>query len=129
MKLGGQAEKCIEAGYERSDAGFVAIYGPDRKLAAQSFWYVHPDFPDTLVLDNIETNEGRDVSKLLSVYKYALHEYLDRHPETSVTRVTVGTGYSDVSLRELSKVDAPVPPLDNKIYTDAKQQRELLNLS
>jgi len=129
MTIHGASNSCISAGYRHHRAGFVALYAPDDSLAAQSFWYVHPKYPGILVLDNIETNEGRDIqNKVLPAYREALREYFDMHPETGITDVHIGTGYSDVDLGGLPRVEA-IPPLSSKIYTDAHSQRLLMSLN
>ncbi len=126
LRLCGAAGSCIEAGYSMPNAGFVALSTPDDDLAAQSFWYINPLQPDTLVLDNIETNEGRDMGNVLQLYTDALTSYLRQHPELGITKVHVGEGYSDVPLAHLPSVE-PVPSMDG-VYTDARSQRSLLSL-
>lgn len=124
MTLNGVSESCIQTGYSSPDAGFMAMYAPSGDIAAQSFWYVNPDRPDTLVIDNIEANEGRDMKSVLSVYIDALQQYINDHPELGVTRVHIGTGYSDVNLTHLKQVDA-VPMFDQDTYSDAHTQKLL----
>jgi len=131
MTLGGLSASCIKAGYQSPNAGFVALYGPDSKLNAQSFWYVHPEHSNTLVLDNIEANQGRDYAKIVARYTKALTDILGEHntahPDRPITRVNIGEGYTDVKIGHLPSVD-PVPKLYDEVYTDAARQRLLLNL-
>lgn len=128
MTLHGASKSCIEAGYTRPDAGFLAIY-PDgaKKAGAQSFWYIHPNHPDILVLDNIEANAGRDMERMAEVYRKGLQAYFETHPETGIKQVYVGTGYTDIELGNAPHVE-PVPKLKREIYTDAHTQRLLLDL-
>jgi hypothetical protein len=125
MTLHGESNSCIQAGYEREDAGFLAMYAPDGKLAAQSFWYVHPRYKDTLVLDNIEANAGRDLEKVATVYRKALAEYLKTHADLGITKVHVGTGYTDISMGDMPVVKSV--PSFRDIYSDADDQRLLLD--
>lgn len=124
MTINGESKSCIKAGYSRQNAGFLGVYEAGGDLLAQSFWYVHPQTPHVLVLDNIEANEGRDIAKLVEVYKEALAKYLGNHPELGITEVRVGTGYSDANLEGLEWVDHPM--VIDGIYTDADSQRVLL---
>lgn len=126
MTIHGVSRSCITAGYTERNAGFVAMYTPSGDIAAQSFWYVHPEYAGTLVLDNIEANEGRDMEKVVSVYQKALSDYLSLHPEIGITKVTVGTGFTEVNLGALEEAD-PVPKLYAEIYSDATKQRKLLS--
>lgn len=128
MVQGGESESCIEAGYQLPNAGFLAVYPPGSDTSgAQSFWYVHPQHPEVLVLDNIEANEGRDLDKIAEVYRKGLLTYFGTHPELGFKEVHVGTGYTDISLGDAPPAFA-VPPLKNGIYTDARNQRLLLKL-
>lgn len=128
MTIHGASNSCIKAGYKERNAGFVAMYAPDGRLAAQSFWYVNPSHPHVLVMDNIEANEGRDFSKVLKVYKQALQTYLVEKKELGITRVHIGTGYTQVDLGGLKKA-TPVPALSGDIYSDATHQKLLLDMS
>lgn len=134
MTIDGQSEDCLRAGYRSKNAGFIALYGPDGRLNAQSFWYVNPANEDVLVLDNIEANAGRDFSKITSAYQKGLQELLERHNarareagKPQIKQVNVGEGYTDVNIGQLPKTKA-VPALNANIYTDAYSQRELLKL-
>jgi hypothetical protein len=126
MTLGGESTSCIEAGYSKQNAGFVALYAPDGKIMAQSFWYINPEAPTTLVLDNIEANEGRDYTKITSLYTRALEQYIADHPETGITTVHVGEGYTDVTISHLPPAKPVKVPWPN-VYTDAKRQRVLIS--
>lgn len=66
------------------------------------------------------------MSRIVELYQQGLKQYIDEHPELGIRRVTVGTGYTDVSLEELKGV-VPIPPLTDQIYTDAHNQRLLLD--
>ncbi len=123
MTIDGEAKSCIKAGYKRENAGFLGIYEPSGDLLAQSFWYVHPNNPDVLVLDNIEANKGRNFSKLVNLYQKLIEQYLFDHPDLAIKEVRVGTGYSDVDLGDLKDVTSP-DVLDG-VYTDAYRQKVL----
>lgn len=134
MILDGASESCIRSGYEDYGAGFFALYTPEGRLAAQSYFYVNPEQPDVLVLDNIEANEGRDTNRIVNLYREALTQYLGQRftsdSEWRVRTVHVGTGYGDAvksTVLQLPKAS----PVHNKagIYTDAHDQRILLKLS
>jgi hypothetical protein len=128
MTIKGASRDCIKEGYRNPNAGFMVVYDPNDKVLAQSFTYVNPDQPDTIVLDNIEANQGRDLDKVVDIYKRAWTEYLAQHPDLGIVHVNVGTGYTDVNYAALPKT-APVPPLNDHIYTDDKKQRRLLSVA
>lgn len=130
MTINGASKSCIRAGYDYDNAGFVALYDPSDKLAGQSFWYINPDQPDTLVLDNIETNQGRKMDNMTDLYKRALHKILSNSESPAVKAiryVNVGEGYTKVDLESLQRVES-IPPINSSIYTDAKRQRRLLEI-
>jgi hypothetical protein len=79
------------------------------------------------VLDNIEANAGRDMNKVLDVYRQALQEYLQQHPELNIKKLHVGTGYTDVGLGHLEEAEA-VPRLSDNVYTDAHVQKLLFSV-
>ncbi len=135
MTLDGASASCIESGYKHKNAGFFALYTPQGRLAAQSYFYVNPEHPNVLVLDNIEANQGRNTDKILELYKEALTQYLlDRFAadsEWNIDTVHVGTGYGDVVKASVLRLPAVNPVINNlgRIYTDADHQRLLLRLS
>jgi hypothetical protein len=129
MTIYGQARSCIEAGYLESNAGFIAAY-MGKEIAAQSFWYVHPDHPDTLVIDNIEGTRGRSFRKILHVYTEGLRTILSKlsaETQSKIKKIHIGEGYTDADLTGLISV-TPVPKLSEKIYTDAERQRLLFKM-
>lgn len=134
MTLDGASANCIRSGYQDSGAGFFALYTPQGRLAAQSYFYVNPEQPDVLVLDNIEANQGRDTNKIVKLYKEALEQYLaERFTSDSdwkIRTVHVGTGYGDAVKSTVLQLPQ-APTIRNKpgIYTDADDQRRLLELS
>jgi len=132
MTLGGASESCIRAGYNKPPYGFLAL-SRDGKVVAQSFLYTNPDqAPNTLVLDNIEANQGRDMSQVVQRYREFFETYLQdqlrRDYGTEFTNVNVGTGYTQVGLDDcpvVSQVFMPNPG----IYTDAHSQHLLYSMS
>lgn len=134
MTLDGASADCIRSGYQDSGAGFFALYTPQGRLAAQSYFYVNPEQPDVLVLDNIEANQGRDTNKIVKLYQEALTRYLAERftsdSEWKIRTVHIGTGYGDaVKSTVLQLPQAPTVRNKPGIYTDAHDQRRLLELS
>lgn len=132
MTIDGASATCIQEGYRNPNAGFLALYGEDGRIRAQSFWYVHPEYPDVLVLDNIEANAGRDFSKITSAYQQALRKYIERqravNPDFKISKVHVGEGYTEVNISHLQNTQS-IPPLNKDVYTDAAKQRLLLDMN
>lgn len=126
MTIDGESESCITTGYAENNAGFMALYGKKDKLVAQSFWYVNPEHPTVLVVDNIETTKGKDTNTIIEAYRTALRQYFESNGSL-ITEVHVGTGFSDVSLKSLEPADS-IPPLNEDIYTDAHHQKILLRV-
>ncbi|PID31333.1 hypothetical protein CR983_01680 [Candidatus Saccharibacteria bacterium] len=127
MTIDGESKSCIKAGYKRKNAGFLGVYEPSGDLFAQSFWYVTPDSPDVLVLDNIEANAGRNYSKLVKLYQELIGQYLKDHPDLGIREVRVGIGYSSADLNDLRDVENP-EILDKRVYSDANEQKVLLSV-
>ena len=123
MTIDGVSANCIKAGYTQQNTGFLGVYLPGDNLLAQSFYYVHPDEPNVLVIDNIEANKGRDTNKLLKIYQKTLKEYLSTFAP-NIEEVRVGTGYSAVYLNNLRQVRSP--RVLGGIYTDAERQMILI---
>jgi len=130
MTLGGASQTCIEAGYSRPDCGFFALRKADELLAQSFIWINEKESPDTLILDNIEANEGRDIGRILNSYQQFFREYLieqkKKDPNFKVRKVHVGTGYTSVGLGDLKDAVAVARPYSG--YTDALQQKLLLEI-
>lgn len=117
MTVDGAAQTCIKEGYLSKDAGFMAVYAEDdrNKLVAQSFWYVNPDYPDTLVLDSIEATEGRDLNLIVTVYQAALSNAIKG---SAIPIKKVNIGLIDGHKLSWPPIDGLVPPPDG-VYSDA----------
>ncbi len=135
MTLGGASESCIRSGYADSNAGFFAIKDPRGKIMAQSYFYINPEHPDTVVMDNIEANAGRDSNRIIELYQKYFSEYLKSRfandPNWQIRQVNVGTRYGEVAKAQvlnLSKTDIILNR--PSIYTDAdSDQRLIIRLS
>lgn len=126
MTLGGASESCIWAGYEDERYMFFAVY-EDGRLRAQSVLYVVESGDEKiLVVDNIETNEGTDLSAIAEVYKDSLVDIINSQGITGITSIHIGVGYTpDEALSKLPVAPtAPSTPLQG-VYTDARQQKLL----
>lgn len=130
MTLGGASESCIYAGYSKPEYGFFLLTRNDA-VVAQSFMYMNDDEkPGVLVCDNIEANQGRDMSAVVGKYTEFFRRYAAEHTRRGTANfhtVHVGTGYTDVGITHLPKV-ASVGMKNRSIYTDAEKQRKLLQL-
>jgi hypothetical protein len=133
MTLGGASESCIWAGYEDPRYGFIAI-SKEGRLRAQSLLYTNGESSDgvvdssVLVLDNIEANQGSDISKLMQVYQAALQRLLSEGAlNRSIKQVNLGEGNTDVDFSNLEIVNPVSTPLED-VYSDAARQRLLLRV-
>jgi GNAT superfamily N-acetyltransferase len=130
MTLGGASHSCVIAGYERPDCGFFTLKRSNELLAQSFIWVNEEEAPDTLVIDNIEANEGRDVGKILDAYQKFFREYLieqkKKDPNFKIRKIHVGTGYTSVGLSKLEDVTAIFRPYSG--YTDAHVQKILLEI-
>lgn len=134
MHYEGASNSCIWSGYVDPGAGFLALYAPDGKLIAQSYFYTNDRHPDTLVLDNIEATQGRDTGAIVSLYIEGLKQYLEwryaSDKDWKIRIVNVGTGYGDAVKKTVTTLpQAKHVPNTPYIYTDAKDQRILLSVS
>lgn len=133
MTFYGESQSCISAGYQRPNAGFMALYDDKEELIAQSFWYIRKSHPDVLVIDNIEANRGRNIAKLRTLYQDGLRKLITQlqqqegSPGAAIRKVHIGTMYNSVGTANLEKVKA-VPPFKG-VYSDAKEQRLLLEVT
>lgn len=135
MRIGGVAEECVQSGYADSQAGFFALYGNDGRIVAQSYFYVNPDRPDILVMDNIESNSGRDANVIVDLYQDFFRQYLaeqfKKNPDWQIKEIHVGTGYGElVKPIVLRLPEAEIVRNSRMIYSDAdSDQRMLLQFS
>lgn len=125
MTLGGASESCIWAGYEDARYSFMAVYDEGGKLRAQSVLYVvEQEGTKILVVDNIETNRGTDLSAVAAVYKKALVEMM-KETETPFDAIHIGVGYTpEAILGSLPEARSYRTPKAG-VYTDAASQRLL----
>jgi hypothetical protein len=131
MTIGGASSSCIESGYRDSGAGFFALHNKNGSIVAQSYFYINPTHPDTVVMDNIEANAGRDSNRIVELYRDYFTEYLkDRFasdPNWQVRQVNVGTGYGDVAKPLVKRLNGTaIINNDSEIYTDASNDQRLL---
>jgi hypothetical protein len=125
MTLGGASESCIWAGYEDGRYSFMGVYDEQGKLRAQSILYVaEQDGKKVLVIDNIETNEGTDLTTVASVYKRALVEMM-RETETPFDSIHIGVGYTPKAILASLPVTKSYPTPKFGVYSDAGSQRLL----
>ncbi|MBQ6436264.1 hypothetical protein IJJ27_01725, partial [bacterium] len=103
------------------------------QLMAQSYFYINPNRPDVVIMDNIEANQGRDFDKILKLYQQFFREYFleqfASNPDWQVRQVNIGEGYTDVNLQDLKSVDEPILNSRDDVYSDAHRQRFLFRLS
>jgi len=131
MTLGGASEDCINEGFSNPNTGFFTIRKKDDELIAQSFIWVNTEkASDTLVLDNIEVNQGRDMGKVLDSYIEYFEGYLKdqkrKNPDFNIRKVYVGTGYSSIGLGKLKDVKSIPIPYEG--YTDSDHQKLLVEI-
>ncbi len=135
MTIDGMSESCIRSGYQHKEAGFFVLYTPKGRLAAQSYFYINPEYPDTLVLDSIETNEGRNLKHIISLYQTALQEYITRRLATDkawrITNVQAGISFGQEANALSACPQAKLIPRPHQdVYSDADdEQRQLLKLT
>ena len=101
MHTDGVSESCIKAGYHDKNSGFFALYDQRNRLMAQSYLYINSEHPDTVIIDNIEANSGRDNNRILDLYRDFFTEYCKEqfatNPDWKVRQVNIGTGYGEVA--------------------------------
>ena len=126
MTLGGASESCIWAGYEDPRYAFFTVRESNGKLRAQSIIYVTEEMGKKyLVVDNIEANQGTDVSEIASVYKKALVQFIEKQG-LDIAAIQIGKGYvQDGILSDLA--EATIKPKSPKAgtYSDAASQKVL----
>lgn len=122
MTLYGTSRTCLQDGYDNQNAGFFALYNDKNKIMAQSYFYINPNHPDTVVLDNIEANAGRDVKRIIKLYQRAFARYLDERvandPEWQIKKVQLGTGIGEQvkpHAQKLPKADIILHPKLEKV--------------
>lgn len=131
MTLGGASEDCINQGFSNPDTGFFTVRKSDDELVAQSFIWINKEkAADTLVLDNIEANQGRDMGKVLDSYIEYFEGYLRdqkrKNPDFKIRKVHVGTGYTSIGLGKLKNVKSIPIPYEG--YTDSDRQKLLVEI-
>lgn len=113
MTLVGASRTCLHDGYDNPNAGFFALYNNEEKIMAQSYFYVNPNHPNVLVIDNIEANAGRDVGRIIKLYQRALAKYLDDRTANDsgwrIDTIQLGTGIGErVKAEALRLPSAPI---------------------
>lgn len=131
MTVDGVSESCITSGYKDKDAGFFALYDGNKKLMAQSYFYINPKQPEVVVMDNIEACQGRDVEKIVDLYKNYFTEYakeqFGKNPNWQVRQVNIGTGYGEAVKQYVLKLpETEIIKNGHNVYTDADEDQRLL---
>lgn len=131
MTVDGASSTCIKSGYKDKDAGFFALYDGNKKLMAQSYFYINPEQPEVVVMDNIEACQGRDVEKIVDLYKNYFTEYakeqFGKNPNWQVRQVNIGTGYGEAVKQYVLKLpETEIIKNGHNVYTDADEDQRLL---
>lgn|GEM_PF-706821 len=132
MTIGGASDSCIRCGYDKPNAGFFALYDTSRHLMAQSFFYINPNHPDVVVMDNIEANAGRDSGRIISLYQEFFQKYFEERfvndPNWQIRQVNVGTQYGEVAKAQVARLSSTgiIPNPDDAVYSDARSDQRLL---
>lgn len=131
MTVDGASSTCIKSGYKDKGAGFFALYDDNKKLMAQSYFYINPEQPEVVVMDNIEACQGRDVEKIVDLYKNYFAEYTKEqfreNPNWQVRQVNIGTGCGEaVKQYVLNLPETEIIKNGHNIYTDADEDQRLL---
>ena len=132
MTMGGASDSCIRDGYLSDNAGFFALYEGNGQIVAQSYFYVNPEHPDTVVMDNIESNAGRGAEKIVALYREYFRNYLldqaRKDPSFPIRQVNIGTQYGELVqplVKMLPQTDIIRNPHGN-VYSDARYDQRLL---
>lgn len=126
MTITGASNTCIWAGYEDPRYSFFAVYDDDEKLRAQSIMYIAEDQGKKfLIIDNIETNQGTDLSTIAEVYKIALLRFIEEQNIT-IDAIQIGTGYmpGEIVANMPDANICPPTPLEGT-YSDSRNQKIL----
>jgi hypothetical protein len=125
-----EAFTCIQAAYRWPNTGLFALYGSDGGIDAQSFFWKHPEHPNTLVLDSAEPLEGRQPERLreryIQFWRRTLIEHAARDKSFPIRRVHIG-GYDRMPLDGLQPTES-IPALPG-LYTDAETQLLLVEVT
>lgn len=120
MTPSGEARSCVEAAYGNPDVSIMALYDPDGDVAAHSVMFTRPGIdPSAIVLDNIETNEGRDRNRVVDLYREFFAEYLRHEAMGGFDTVNLGKRHDEEYLTPLKATRAILSPLN---YSDAEEQ-------
>ena len=131
MTVDGASRDCIKSGYRDPGAGFFAFYDEHNRINAQSYFYINQEYPEIVVMDNIEANAGRDSDFIIDVYRKFFREYLKNRfandPNWKIRQVNVGTGYGDVAKAQVLRLK-PTKIIPNNLssYSDAREDQRLL---
>jgi ribosomal protein S18 acetylase RimI-like enzyme len=117
MTATGKARLCVEAAYSRPDLSIMVLFDPKGKLAAHSVIFNNPvEAPSTVVVDNIETNEGRNRDEVLKLYLEFFKNYLSSPEMQKFDTVNLGV-HSNEAYDARLKAAKPLPSVID--YTDA----------
>ena len=133
MTAEGASRSCIVSGYRDEFAGFFALYESSGQIFAQSYFYTNQkQNPEVLVMDNIESNAGRDADVIVDLYRDYFRQYLLQRfrddPNWKIREVHIGTRYGDLVkpiVNRLPTADIVLNP-DRSVYTDAAYNQVLL---
>jgi len=119
----GRAQSCIEAAYSNPDVSIIALYDQNDDLAAHSIVFTnqHQD-PSVIVVDSIETNQGRNKDRITALYQEFFAAYLQQEELAAFNTVHLGSNPN------IGKYEGPPLKAEETIsalrgvYSDAKDQ-------
>ncbi|HET7059949.1 MAG TPA: GNAT family N-acetyltransferase [Candidatus Saccharimonadales bacterium] len=119
----GMARSCVEAAYSDPRVSVMAVYDSENQLMAHSVLFYNPgEGRGTIVIDNIETNEGRDRNTMLKRYREFFGAYMERAEMADFDAVYLGIHGRekyDLPLKAVERIPAIMQ------YSDARDQKLL----
>lgn len=116
----GIASSCIKAAYSDPNVSMLALYDSRGNLSAHSVLFTNPDnAPSTIVVDSIETNNGRNKDRIASLYREFFQAYLQSDALTGFDSVHLGMHNTESFEQPFASTD-PIPPVIN--HSDAHRQ-------
>lgn len=119
----GMGRSYIEAAYSDPRVSIMALYDPEGDLAAHSVIFTNPEYePSALVIDNIETNQGRNRDRVAKLYQEFFSTYLQRPELAGFDTVILGM-HSDEKFEIPLKTHSRIPTIMER--SDAQRQAVL----
>lgn len=125
QQFGNAGESCMLHSCQSKNGRVFGVFDGNGMMVAGSWTWRNGD---TICFDNIEVANTEERDDILNVYEEASNAILQaQRADDCITKITVGQGYSDVSLNDLPRDENNIYPIEEVSYINDSRTQYILS--